>query len=71
MLVNCAIGKRLTDAWLEASQDHSAAQANANALRGLVSPDELADLTAEVRRRRNVAEAVQAALDRHRKEHGC
>ena len=69
--MNCKIAKRLTEAWLEASQDHSAARANADTLRGLVSPDDLAEITAEVRRRRNVVEATQAALDRHRSEHGC
>lgn len=69
--MTCNIAKQLTDAWLEASQDHSAAQANANTLRGFFSPEDLAEITAEVRRRRNIVEATQAALDRHRGEHGC
>jgi hypothetical protein len=40
-------------------------------MRGFVPPDDLAEITAEVRRRRNLVEATQAALDRHRSEHRC
>jgi hypothetical protein len=69
--VDCDIRRQLTDAWLEASQEHSSAQANANTMRGFVTPDDLAEITAEVRRRRNLVEVTQAALDRHRGEHRC